>query len=202
MAWSCHYATGCFVAFLGDICTLKSGWNMKKLFCCPALELFHCLPLWKTVLFVSSRAFLFSTPTFLFSTPVEKSEATWKKATKCNKKSYLTNASYMYFLTTVIVIGFCLKWITLVPKLYLRKVAFCTKLIIFFMSKEIVKLCQLWLCFTFWQRQWQCHWCSQRNWRSLFYVSIILKKCRHQYDFCSLLIYYIRQCHSSTQSET
>ena len=85
MAWSCHYATGCFVAFLGDICTLKSGWNMKKLFCCPALELFHCLPLWKTVLFVSSRAFLLSTPTFLFSTPAEKSEATWKKATKCNK---------------------------------------------------------------------------------------------------------------------
>ena len=51
---------------------------MKKLFCCPALELFHCLPLWKTVLFVSSRA-------FLLSTPVENSEATWKKATKCNK---------------------------------------------------------------------------------------------------------------------
>ena len=58
---------------------------MKKLFCCPALELFHCLPLWKTVLFVSSRAFLLSTPTFLLSTPVENSEATWKKATKCNK---------------------------------------------------------------------------------------------------------------------
>ena len=89
LAWSCHYATGCFVAFLGDISTLKSGWNMKKIFCCPALELFHCLPLWKTVLFVSSRAFLLSTPTFLFSTPVEKSEATWKKATKCNKHDYL-----------------------------------------------------------------------------------------------------------------
>ena len=88
LAWSCHYATGCFVAFLGDISTLKSGWNMKKLFCCPALELFHCLPLWKTVLFVSSRAFLLSTPTFLFSTPVEKSEATWKKATKCNKSIF------------------------------------------------------------------------------------------------------------------
>ena len=58
---------------------------MKKLFCFPALELFHCLPLWKTVLFVSSRAFLLSTPPFLFSTPVEESEATWKKATKCNK---------------------------------------------------------------------------------------------------------------------
>ena len=58
---------------------------MKKLFCCPALELFHCLPLWKTVLFVSSRAFLLSTPTFLLSTPVENNEATWKKATKCNK---------------------------------------------------------------------------------------------------------------------
>ena len=58
-------------------------------FCCPALELFHCLPLWKTVLFVSSRAFLLSTPTFLLSTPVENSEATWKKATKCNKHYYL-----------------------------------------------------------------------------------------------------------------
>ena len=71
---------------------------MKKLFCCPALELFHCLPhrglkldlpLWKTVLFVSSRAFLSSTPTFLFSTPMENSEATWKKATKCNKNVLL-----------------------------------------------------------------------------------------------------------------
>ena len=40
--------------------------------------IFHCLTLWKTVLFVSSRA-------FLLSTPVENSEATWKKATKCNK---------------------------------------------------------------------------------------------------------------------
>ena len=49
MTWSCHYATGCFVAFLGDISKLKSDWNMKKWFCCPALELFHCLPLWKTV---------------------------------------------------------------------------------------------------------------------------------------------------------
>ena len=51
---------------------------MEKLFFCPALELFRCLPLWKTVLFVSSRA-------FLLSTPVDNSEATWKKATKCNK---------------------------------------------------------------------------------------------------------------------
>ena len=49
------------------------------------LELFHCLPLWKTVLFVSSRAFLLSTPTFLLSSTVENSEATCKKATKCNK---------------------------------------------------------------------------------------------------------------------
>ena len=58
---------------------------MKKIFCCPALKLFHCLPLWKTVLFVSSRAFSLSTPTFLLSTPLDNSEATWKKATKCNK---------------------------------------------------------------------------------------------------------------------
>ena len=46
--------------------------------------LFHCLPLWKTVLFVSSRAFS------LF-TPVENSEATWKKATKCNKNIFHFN---------------------------------------------------------------------------------------------------------------
>ena len=59
---------------------------MKKLFCFPALELFRCLPLWKTVLFVSSRAFLLSTPTFLLSTLYKNSEATWKKATKCNKR--------------------------------------------------------------------------------------------------------------------
>ena len=58
---------------------------MKKLLCCPALKLFCCLPLWKTVLFVSSRAFSFSTPTFSLSTPVENSEAAWKKATKCIK---------------------------------------------------------------------------------------------------------------------
>ena len=37
------------------------------------------------MLFVSSRAFLLSTPTFLLSAPAENSEATWKKATKCNK---------------------------------------------------------------------------------------------------------------------
>jgi hypothetical protein len=54
---------------------------MKKLYCCPTLELFHCLLLWKTVLFVSSRAFLLSTPTFSLSTPVDNIEATWKKAT-------------------------------------------------------------------------------------------------------------------------
>ena len=71
---------------------------MKKLFCCPALELFHCLPLWKTVLFVSSRAFLLSTPTFLLSTPVDNSEATWKKATKCNKKEYI--ADIFYYLSS------------------------------------------------------------------------------------------------------
>ena len=70
---------------------------MKKLFCCPALELFHCLPLWKTVLFVSSRALLLSTPTFLLSTLYKNSEATWKKATKCNKAiEMLENLRYLH----------------------------------------------------------------------------------------------------------
>ena len=55
---------------------------MKKMFCCPALELLHCLPLWKKVLFVSSKAFSLTTPTFSLSTPVDNSEATWKKSYK------------------------------------------------------------------------------------------------------------------------
>ena len=67
---------------------------MKKIFCCPALELFHCLPLWKTELFVSSRAFSLSTPTFSLSTPGDNSEATWKKATKCNKIYYCVSALF------------------------------------------------------------------------------------------------------------
>ena len=54
---------------------------MKKKYV--AVELFHCLPLWKTVLFVSSRA-------FSLSTSVENSEATWKKATKYNKNYCMT----------------------------------------------------------------------------------------------------------------
>ena len=70
----------------------------KKIFCCPALELFHCLPLWKTVLFVSSRAFSLSTPTFLLSTPAENSEATWKKATKCNKVVLMGNPNCCFML--------------------------------------------------------------------------------------------------------
>ena len=61
---------------------------MKMFFCCPALELFHSLPQWKTVLFVSSRAFSLSTTAFLLSTSLDNSEATWKKATKCNKQHY------------------------------------------------------------------------------------------------------------------
>ena len=39
----------------------------------------------KDILLSSSRAFSLSTDTFSLSTPVENSEASWKKATKCNK---------------------------------------------------------------------------------------------------------------------
>ena len=46
----------CFVAFLGDLFFIFLGQNMQKIFCCPALDLFGCLPplftcipLWKTV---------------------------------------------------------------------------------------------------------------------------------------------------------
>ena len=95
MAWSCHYGTGCFVTFLGDISILKSGWNMKKIFFCPDLELFHCLPLWKTMLFVSSRA-------FSLSTPVNNSETTWKKATKCNKNCFLKPFAHFAWLKNIL----------------------------------------------------------------------------------------------------
>ena len=87
---------------------------MKKLFCFPALELFHCLPLWKTVLFVSSRAFLLSTPTFLLSTPVENSEATWKKATKCNKLRYL--GQVMMYHEIMMGVEDSKKWISMLIK--------------------------------------------------------------------------------------
>ena len=43
---------------------LKWGQNMKNLFCCPALDSFWCLPLWKTVLLSSSRAFSCLPPLF------------------------------------------------------------------------------------------------------------------------------------------
>ena len=71
--------------FWGYISKLKSGWNMKKKICCPALELFHCLLLWKTVLLSRSRAFLLSAPYFLLFTPMDNSETTRKKAPNCNK---------------------------------------------------------------------------------------------------------------------
>ena len=40
----------------------------------------------KIILLSSSRTFSLSTPTFSLSTPAENNEATWKKATKCNKQ--------------------------------------------------------------------------------------------------------------------
>ena len=67
--------------------TRKKCKNYIEYIC--SVELFHCLPLWKTVLFVSSRAFSLSTPTFSLSTPVDNSEAKWKKATKCNKDYFV-----------------------------------------------------------------------------------------------------------------
>ena len=82
MAWSCHYATGCFVAFLGDaISYTEIRMKYEKTFGYPALELFHCLPISKSA--VCQLHCL--TPLFLLATSVENSEATWEKATKCNK---------------------------------------------------------------------------------------------------------------------
>ena len=104
LAWSCHYATGCFVTFLGDISILKSGCNTKKLFCCPGLELFHFLLLWNTVIFVSSRA-------FLLSTPLDNSEDT-RKILK-----YATNNLFSFYIGAIFILrkdigvgGWSRKW--------------------------------------------------------------------------------------------
>ena len=92
MAWSCHYATGCFVAFLGDISTLKSGWNMKK-----------------NILMSSSRAFSLSTPTFSLSTPVVRlygkklQNATKRVAMFLHIGGTLCSKSLQYFVHTYIL---------------------------------------------------------------------------------------------------
>ena len=83
-----HYATECFVAFLGDISTLKSGWNLKKLFCFPALELFGCLPLWKTVPFVSSRAF-YCLPWIFCCLPLGKQWGYMEKSYKIQQRNWV-----------------------------------------------------------------------------------------------------------------
>ena len=75
---------------------------MKKIFCCPVLELFHCVPLWKTVLFVSSRVFSLSTPVRLhgkklqnatndiFTKSLKKQEGL-KRLLGCSKNEPLLN---------------------------------------------------------------------------------------------------------------
>ena len=76
-AWSCNYATRFFITFLSDPKNPKNP------------EVFLIF-LWFFLIFgfvtVSSRA-------FLFSTPFTNSEATWKKATKCNKGNVLTTVA-------------------------------------------------------------------------------------------------------------
>ena len=60
----------------------------NRMFCCIFGWYFYIeirLKYEKNILLSSSRAFSLSTPTFSFSTPLDNSEATWKRATKCNK---------------------------------------------------------------------------------------------------------------------
>ena len=96
MAWSCLHATGYFVAFLGDISILESGCNMKKPLCCPALELFYCLPLWKTMVFVSFRAFSLSIPHFFVVYPFGKQWGYMEKSYKMQQKFLHTRCSNNY----------------------------------------------------------------------------------------------------------
>jgi len=92
-----------------NISWTQTGKINRKPFHLSALELFCCLPLWKTELFVSSRAFLLSTPTFLFSTSLTNREATWKKATKCNKNFFfifLKRTSIQHFHSCLLAFSY------------------------------------------------------------------------------------------------
>ena len=71
----------------------------NRMFCCIFGWYFYIeirLKYEKNILLSRSRAFSLSTPTFSLSTRVGNSEATCKKATKCNKLKTLVNKSEYY----------------------------------------------------------------------------------------------------------
>ena len=70
----------------------------NRMFCCIFGWYFYIeirLKYERNILLSSSRAFSLSTPTFSLSIPVDNSEATWKKATKCNKQIALPSLSWI-----------------------------------------------------------------------------------------------------------
>ena len=69
---------------------------MKKPLCCPALELFYCLPLWKTMVFVSFRAFSLSIPHFFVVYPFGKQWGYMEKSYKMQQKFLHTRCSNNY----------------------------------------------------------------------------------------------------------
>ena len=76
---------------------------MKKLFCCPALELFHCLPLWKTVLFVSSRAFCCLPPLFRCLPQWKTVRLHGKKLQNATKKIFEESGSSLNSLNIIVL---------------------------------------------------------------------------------------------------
>ena len=87
--------------------------------CFSALELFHCLLLWKTVLFVSSRAFSLSTPTFFVVYPRGKQWGYMEKSYKMQQTlvfiSFWYNISFRDWIRVMydsglntVIIMFCL----------------------------------------------------------------------------------------------
>ena len=90
--WSCHHATGCFFCIFGWYFYIEIRLKSEK-----------------KILLSSSRAYSLSPPTFLLSTPVENSEATLKKATKCNKESVayvVVNFAFVNFDLSLCVLFF------------------------------------------------------------------------------------------------
>ena len=71
----------------------------NRMFCCIFGWYFYIeirLKFERNILLSTSRAFSLSTPTFSLSIPVDNSEATWKKATKCNKHCDVDNCGWVH----------------------------------------------------------------------------------------------------------
>ena len=85
-----------FCCIFGWYFYIKIRLQYEKPLCCPALELFYCLPLWKTMVFVSSRAFSLSIPHFFVVYTFGKQWGYMEKSYKMQQTFLHTRCSNNY----------------------------------------------------------------------------------------------------------